>query len=410
MKHRVLVVILAALSMLGALSIDAYLPALPTIAHDYGVPLAAAQQTLTIYIFAFGFMSLFYGTLSDSFGRRPVVLASLVLYLISSIGAAVAPSLAWLLFFRACQGLTAGAGSVVGPAMVADLFTGAEAQRILAYIWTVFGVAPAVAPILGGWLLASSGWHSIFYFIAAFTFVLLIACVIRLPESLPAARRQEFHPTVIVRNYLLVGSNYRFLAGSIGNALAFTGIMTYVACAPVYVLDILHLSVKQFGWVFVTFISGMSLGSAASGRYSDRFKPATTIRIGFAFMAVSSAVSLFYTALCEQHIPWAVIPLFFYGFGASFATPAMTILLLEMFPHIKGLPSSFQTFAFLMFFSFISGALAPLLYGSAFRLALAVAMGVFLSYVLWKLAARGMEDHPVLTPEEKRLADEAPHL
>src|SRR5258708_18094371 len=133
MQHRLLVVILAALSMLGALSIDAYLPALPTIAHEFSSTMPIIQQTLTIYLFAFAFMTLFYGTLSDSFGRRPIILVSLVCYFVSSLGAACAPTLGWLMFFRLLQGLSAGAGSVVGRAIVGDLFTGAEAQRIMSY-------------------------------------------------------------------------------------------------------------------------------------------------------------------------------------------------------------------------------------------------------------------------------------
>src|ERR1700761_1490517 len=123
MKHRILVVILASLSMMMALSIDAYLPALPTIARDYGVPLPAVHQTLTVYLFALAVMTLFYGTLSDSFGRRPVILVSLGFYLASSLGAAWAPTLSWLLFFRMLQGLSAGAGMVIGRAIVGDLMS-----------------------------------------------------------------------------------------------------------------------------------------------------------------------------------------------------------------------------------------------------------------------------------------------
>ncbi len=154
MNHRLLVVILAALSMLGALSIDSYLPALPTIAHEFSATLPAVQQTLTVYLFAFDFMTLFYGTLSDSFGRRPVILGSLFLYVASSLGAAWSPTLGWLFFFRLVQGISAGAGGVVGRAMVGDMMSGAEAQRTMSYISLVFGLAPALAPILGGWLLA----------------------------------------------------------------------------------------------------------------------------------------------------------------------------------------------------------------------------------------------------------------
>src|SRR5476649_1576845 len=176
MQRRSLIFVLAALSMLGALSIDAYLPALPSIAHGFSVSAPAVQQTLTVYLFAFAFMTLFYGTLSDSFGRRPVILVSLVLYLLSSIGAGCANSLAWLLIFRVLQGLSAGAGSVIGRAIVGDLLQGAEAQRALSYISVIFGLAPVIAPILGGWLLVLCGWRSIFIFIALFTLILLIVC------------------------------------------------------------------------------------------------------------------------------------------------------------------------------------------------------------------------------------------
>jgi DHA1 family bicyclomycin/chloramphenicol resistance-like MFS transporter len=410
MKHRLLVVILAALSMLGALSIDAYLPALPTIARDLSTTLPAVQQTLTVYLFAFAFMTLFYGTLSDSFGRRPVILYSLVCYFVSSLGAACAPTLGWLLFFRLLQGLSAGAGSVVGRAMVGDLFSGAEAQRIMSYISAVFGLAPALAPILGGWLLAACGWKSIFYFIAFFTQALLLACLGSLPESLAPEKRHAFRFNIILRHYLEVGSHAKFLLRSLGIATTFVGIMVYIASAPVYIITLLHLSVKDFGWLFVTLIAGMTLGSMTSGHFSHRLRPGIVIQIGYAFMIASVVASLIYTSLFSACIPWAIIPHFFYGFGMAFATPAMTVLTLEMFPKVKGLPSSLQGFIFMTIFALISGLFTPLLFGSAFRLAVGAAVGVVISMLLWWLGSRG-ESHPgLLSDEEQELTEEVPHL
>jgi DHA1 family bicyclomycin/chloramphenicol resistance-like MFS transporter len=410
MKHRFLVVILAALSMLGALSIDAYLPALPTIARGYAASLPAVQQTLTVYLFAFAFMTLFYGTLSDSFGRRPVILISLIAYLASSIGAALAPTLGWLLFFRLCQGFSAGGGSVVGRAIVGDLFSGATAQRTMSYISLVFGLAPALAPIFGGWMLAAWGWRSIFFGIALFTAVLLIACACWLPESLAPHKRHAFHFRIIVGHYLEVGSHARFIMGSLSIALSFTGILLYVTAAPVYVMDVLHLSIKQFGWLFVTFIAGMTIGSYASGRLSHQFKPQIVICAGYGLMIAAALGSLIYTTFFTAEIPWAVMPHFFYGFGVSLATPAMTVLTLEMFPNVKGMPASLQSFAFLIIFALTSGLLTPLLYASAFRLAVAVTVGLALSLVLWWFSSQGEAEHPVLSEEEQRLTEEAPHL
>jgi DHA1 family bicyclomycin/chloramphenicol resistance-like MFS transporter len=410
MKHRVLVVILAALSMLGALSIDGYLPALPTIARDFSTSLPAVQQTLTVYLFAFAFMTLFYGTLSDSFGRRPVILVALGCYFVSSFGAACAPSLAWLFFFRLLQGLSAGAGSVVGRAIVGDLFSGAEAQKIMSYISVVFGLAPALAPILGGWVLAGLGWRSIFYFIALFTFILGMACLRWLPESLAENKRHSFQFRAIVNHYLEVGSNAHFTFRSMSIALAFAGIMLYVAAAPVYLIDLLHLTVKDFGWLFVTFITGMTLGSMASGHFSHRFKPGVLIRTGFGIMAFAAVTSLIYTGFFAPRVPWAVMPHFIYGFGVALGTPAMTVLTLEMFPHVKGLPSSLQGFTFMVIFAVISGCIAPLLFASAFHLAAGAAVALALSLLLWWIGSRGEPEHAVLSDEEQTLTEEVPHL
>ena len=383
MKHRSLIVILAALSMLGALCIDAYLPSLPAIAAQFSVSVAAVQQTLTLYLFGFAFMMLFYGVLSDSFGRRPVIIGSMLLYVVSSVGAVFAPGLGWLLFFRLLQGLSAGAGSVVGRAVVGDCFQGAEAQRILSYISMVFGIAPAVAPILGGWLQAAFGWRSVFGFIALFGIVLLIACLRGLPETLPREQRHPFHFRVIVRNYWQVARNLRFLLQSSAIALSFAGVRFYVGAAPSFVMTVLHLPVTAFGWLFVPLIGGMTLGSFAAGWASHRWAPRITIGLGFAVMMVGGAADLIYSWGWTIRIPWAVLPLFVYAFGVSLATPAMTVETLELFPAVRGLAASLQGFTFMILFAIGSGAICPFLFGSARRFALAVVIGLLASAACW---------------------------
>ncbi len=392
MKHRSLIVILASLSMLGALCIDAYLPSLPAIAAQFSVSVAAAQQTLTIYLFGFAFMMLFYGVLSDSFGRRPVILGSMFLYVASSVGAVFAPGIGWLLFFRLCQGLSAGAGSVVGRAVVGDCFQGAEAQRILSYISMVFGIAPAVAPILGGWLQAAFGWRSVFGFIALFGIVLLIACLRGLPETLPPERRHAFHFRVIVRNYWEVGRHLRFLLQSTAIALAFSGVMFHVGAAPSFVMTILHLPVTAFGWLFVPLIGGMTLGSFAAGWASHRWAPRVTIGLGFAVMTVGALADWIYAAGWTVRIPWVVIPLFVYAFGVSLAVPAMTVETLELFPTMRGLAASLQGFTFMILFAVGSGVVCPFLFGSARRFALAVVFGLVASAACWVLGRKLREE------------------
>jgi MFS transporter, DHA1 family, multidrug resistance protein len=382
MRHRE-IIILAALSMLGALSIDAYLPALPTIAAHFSVSLRASQQTLSVYLFAFAFMMLFYGTLSDSFGRRPVILWSLLVYSLSSIGAGLSTSLEALIVFRLFQGISAGAGSVVGRAIIGDLLTGAEAQRAMSAISVVFGLAPAIAPILGGWLQAALGWRSIFAFIALFSIILLLVCLRWLPESLPREQRHAFHFPVIVTNYWSVARHGEFLLRCLGLAFSFSGIMFYIGSAPSYVMDVLHLPVTSFAWLFMPLIGSMTLGSIVAGKVSHRWKPAFTIFIGYCIMALSALAALGYCAWFVPAIPWAVIPLGTYAFGMALASPAMTVQTLELFPEVRGLASSLQGFYFMIIFALASGVICPLLFGSALKMALATLLGLVLSILCW---------------------------
>ncbi len=384
---------IAGLAMMGALSIDAYLPALPTIARNFSCSLAAVQQTLTVYLFAQAVMTLFYGTISDSFGRRPVILGFLIIYLASTVGAALAPTLGWLFFFRLVQGFSSGAGGVVGRALVADLLSGAAGQRIMSYIWAVFGIAPALAPILGGWMLSALGWRSIFYGIAFFTLVLLLVCLRYLPETLPREKRHAFRFGVIVGNYLEVGRHRTFMFRSLAMSSSFGGMMLYVASAPAYVINILHLSVREFGWFFLTLMSGMTLGSAAVGRLSHLVPPEKLIRIGYAVMAAVALENLAYSIFFTPRVPWAVVPFFFYGVAVAGVAPVITLLTLQLFPAVKGMASSLQSFLFTAIFTLLAGVVAPLLFSSAVKLALGLVTVVAWSMTCWWIGSRGVAPH-----------------
>ena len=389
MKPRALIAILSSLSMLGALSIDTYLPALPSITHDLAITPAAAQQTLSVFLFAYAFMTLFFGTLSDSFGRRPVIIVALMVFLAGSVGCAVAPSLGWLLAFRLLQGLSAGAGNVVGRAMIGDLFAGAAAQRMMAFVQMVFGLAPAIAPILGGWLLWFFGWRAIFIFIVVFTITVLVISLRVLPESLGRERRHPFHARVILANYWRVGGHLRFVSLCLGNALTFSGVSIYIGSAPAMIYSILHLSERDFGWLFIPLIGGMTVGSMLSARASHRFSPALIIRAGYTIMLISAVANVVYNLMFAARVPWALVAPFFYCLGMSLAAPAMNMRILGMFPQTRGLASSLMSFAFMTIFALISGLLCPLVFDSALHLAEAILAGMLLSLLFWWLGSLG---------------------
>lgn len=394
--QRLLTVILALLGMVGALAIDTYLPSIPAIGREFGVGPLAVQQTLSVFLFTFAFMMLFYGTLSDSFGRRPVILVALTVYTLSSLGAAFAPTFGWLLVCRALQGLAAGAGSVIGQAIVQDRFSHdqSHAQRIMSHIMMVFGLAPAIAPILGGWLHVTFGWRSTFIFLAVFG-ALLIALVYRmLPESLPKEQRHAFHGVAIAKNYLKVLKDPQFLLLSLSVGMAFGGLSLYIGSAANFVLEILDLPETAFGWLFVPLISGMVIGSAWGGKKADKIKPARMVWLGFGVMALAAVLNVGYNAMFVADVPWAVLPLMIYTFGLAVAMPAIQVGALALFPANRGLASSMLSFIQMMAFALVSGLLAPVLFDSALKLAWGVMAGLVASFLCWRLSLR------VQTPQQ----------
>ena len=168
--------LLAALAMLGPFSVDTYLPAFPNIEATLHASAIEVQQTLTAYMLSFGGMILWHGALSDAFGRRNVVLTSLAVFAVASLGCAAAHSVHYLWAFRILQGISAGAGVVIGRAIIRDLYTGAHATRLLSLVTMIFSVAPAIAPILGGWIVKLLDWRSIFLFMFLYTALLMWYC------------------------------------------------------------------------------------------------------------------------------------------------------------------------------------------------------------------------------------------
>lgn len=395
--QRLLTVILACLGMVGALAIDTYLPSIPAIGREFEVGPLAVQQTLSVFLFTFAFMMLFYGTLSDSFGRRPVILIALSVYTLASLGAVFAPTFGTLLACRALQGLAAGAGSVIGQAIVQDRYAHdqAHAQRIMSHIMMVFGLAPAIAPVLGGWLHVTFGWRSTFVFLAAFGALMILFVYKGLPESLPREQRHAFHGVAIARNYLKVLRNPQFLLLAVAVGLAFGGLSLYIGSAANFVMEILKLPETAFAWLFIPMIGGMTIGSAWGGKAASRIPANKMMWLGFAIMGGAAALSVAYNSLFVAAIPWAVLPLGIYTFGLAVAMPAIQVAALSLFPDNRGLASSMLSFIQMMLFALVSGLLAPMLFDSALKLALGVLGGLVGSFICWRLSLSWQVQKPV---------------
>ncbi|QYF92914.1 multidrug effflux MFS transporter [Massilia sp. PAMC28688] len=402
--QRLLTVILACLGMVGALAIDTYLPSFHAIGRDFQVSQVAVQQSLSIFLFTFAFMMLFYGTLSDSFGRRPVILTALGLYTAASIGAVFAPSYGWFLACRALQGLAAGAGSVIGQAIVQDRYAHdqPQAQRIMSHIMMVFGLAPAIAPILGGWLHVTFGWRATFVFLAVFGALLMLVVIKALPESLPREQRHAFHGLAIARNYLKVLKKPQFLLMSCAVGLAFGGLSLYIGSAANFIMVILHLPETAFGWLFIPMIGGMTIGSAWGGRAAARMAPRSMMWLGFAIMGTAGVINVAYNYIFAAEVPWVVLPLAIYTFGLAVALPPIQVAALMLFPDNRGLAASMLSFIQMMLFALVSGLVAPLLFDSAFKLACGVLASVVAGFACWRLSLLLASPAGVPVPGDRR--------
>jgi DHA1 family bicyclomycin/chloramphenicol resistance-like MFS transporter len=364
-----LAVMLAGLSMIGPFSIDAYLPAFPNIQATLHATPLEVQQSLTFYMLAFAGMVLWHGALSDAFGRRNVILVSLAMFAIGTLGCAAAHTVHYLWVFRIMQGISAGAGVVVGRAIIRDLYEGPAAARLLSLVTMIFSIAPAIAPILGGWIVTLFDWRAIFLSLLAYSILLFIFCYRRLPETLPPEKRHPFNPRFLVRNYseILRSPLFHLKTGVV--ALNFAGLFIYISAAPVFLPEQLHLGASQFAWLFIPSVGGIFLGALAANRIAGKMTFSRQIGIGFCFLLAASTVNLLYHSFLPPALPWTVLPMLFYTFGMSVVAPGATLLALDLFPHIRGTVASVQSFAVTLLGAIVAGVIAPFLSHSALWLA-----------------------------------------
>ncbi|HEX2826910.1 MAG TPA: multidrug effflux MFS transporter [Burkholderiales bacterium] len=380
-----LALLLAGLAMLGPFAVDTYLPAFPNIAATLDATPLEVQQSLTAYMFAFACMMLWHGALSDAFGRRLIIIGGLCIFAVASLGCAAAHSVEYLWAFRVLQGISAGAGVVIGRAIIRDCYSGATATRLLSLVTMIFAIAPAIAPILGGWIVKLRDWRAIFLFLFAYSTFLVWYCYRKLPETLPPSKRQPFSPSALARSYLKVFTSplFQLKAGVI--AFNFAGLFLYVAAAPVFLTQHLHLGPDQFGWQFIPTVAGIFFGALASNRLAGRITIATHVAIGFCFLALATGGNVLYHAFFPPALPWSVLPLLFYGFGFSVVAPVVTNLVLDLFPQMKGLVSSCQSFTQTMLGAAVAGVLAPSLSHDPLWLAAGQLACVAVSLALWTI-------------------------
>ena len=316
------------------------------------MPQDTVQLTLGVYMFCYAAMLLLHGTLSDSLGRRRVVLTALVCYVAGALLAAAAPDFGWLLAARALQGLSAGAGIVVGQAIVRDCY-GRGGARAMSYLILVFNLSPALAPIVGGYL-AHQGWRAVFLLLAVLATAALALCALRLPETLAPEQRQPLSWRGLARNYGRVLGDARFVSLGLAFSLVFAAQGFLIGAAPDFITNVLGLQETDFAYLFVPLVIGAMLGALFAARKAGSWSDARVTALAYLLMGGSCLANLAYVAAAGRPaLPWAVILPGVFTCGLAMSVPAMTLRILARVPQLSGTAASVLGFMQMLTFSLV---------------------------------------------------------
>src|SRR5215212_709133 len=292
-----LTIILGSLAAFGPLSIDMYLPSLPTLAQEFHTDTAAAQLTLSIFFIGLAFGQALYGPIADRFGRKRPLLVGCAVYMLASVACVLAPSIEALVVLRLLQALGGCAGMVISRSVVRDLFDEHESARIYSFLMLVMGIAPITAPLLGGQLLALFGWRAIFWLLGGFGLICLLMVAFGLPESLPVKRRNRAGVRQALGVYVQLLADRRFLGYALAGGFLMAGMFAYISGSPFVVIELYGVSPQQYGWIFGSNALGLIIASQLNrwllARYSGDAILSATLSVAAAASVVLALVAAF---------------------------------------------------------------------------------------------------------------------
>jgi len=376
--------VLAMLSMVGPFSIDTPFPAFPQMRDEFGVGTKQLQLIVTAYMLAFAAMSIFHGPLSDSLGRRPVMLTSVAVYAVASAACTFAPTFELLLAGRVLQGLSAGGATIVSRTVIRDMYEGAQAQRLMSRVALIFGLAPAIAPIVGGGLLQVGPWELVFGFQVLLGVVLFVVTAIVLPETHPVSARVPLRVGEIVRGLTEVARQPAFHRLAWAGALGFAAQFLYIGGAAIFVVDLLGLGELDFWKLFVPMIGSMMLGSWISGRTAGLVTQRKLVSIGFSITVIGAALGVAISASpLATDLPWAIVGPSLLGLGNGMAYPSIQLMTLDLVPTRRGAVMSCASFLALTLNAIAAVALTPIVATTTLGLALAALVIAALGSLSW---------------------------
>lgn len=340
-QQRGLILLLGALAALGPFSVDTYLPGFRAIASDLNTDIASVSLSLTSYFIGISFGQLVYGPLLDRYGRKKPLLIGLVIYLLATLGCALAPDISSLIGLRLLQALGGCVGMVASRAIIRDHFPVHEIARVFSTLILVMGVAPILAPTIGGYLTEWLGWRSIFYMLALFAVILIFLLFYFLRESRGPHPEVSLKPRDIAVNYWKVLKVPEFWAYGTAGSLAMAGLFTYIAGSPFVFLELLGLEERAYGWLFGLNAAGFIAGSQVN-RFVLKKKNSDRVTRLTAILALLAATGLLLTALYPAwfNLYSFGLLLFAFMFFLGFINPNTTAMALAPFEHNAGVASA----------------------------------------------------------------------
>ena len=336
--------LLTGLVALGPLSTDLYLPSLPALVRFFRTDVASVQLTLSVFLVGFALSQLAYGPLSDRFGRRPMLLVGLVVYVAASIACALATSMTMLIVARFFQALGGCCGPVLGRAVVRDLHGVQRAARMLAYISAATALAPAIGPIIGGYLEVAFGWRSNFIALTIFGGVVLLAVSILLSETNAHLNPRATRLRELIANYRMVLVHRSFLGYTLCVAFSYSWLFAFISGSSFVLIDVLHVAPEHFGYCFLVPVAGYMSGTLSSGRLTMHLGIDRMISLGTLLGAVSGS-TMAVLALAGVHtIASVLVPTFFCFMAGGLVLPNAMAGAIGPFPKMAGAASALMGF------------------------------------------------------------------
>ncbi len=382
----------AALVALGPLSTDMYLPTLPGLAGELETTPANVQLTLSLFLAGFAIAQIIYGPLSDRFGRKPVLLSGLLLFVLASIGCALSSDIYTLIGFRFLQALGGSAGPVLGRAIVRDIHGPRNAARVLSHIASAMALAPAVAPIAGGFMALYWGWTSIFWFLALFGIAGAALLQLKIAESAPDEHRHPKTLRTIGKDYVSLLRDRHYLGYLLTCSLSYSGLFCFLSGSSFVIIEFFGIAPQWFGALFTLVVLGYISGSLLGGRLSHSHGYRELVRLGSLVCMVAGLLMLGFTLAGAGHVSLIIAPMMLFMLGTGLVMPQSMAGALANYPHMAGSASGL-----LGFIQMSSAGAAGIVVGHGYdgtplMMSASIAlMGVLTSAAYWLLIRRTPE-------------------